>query len=114
LSTQECSVDGGLDAIHAAVSAAGSCRAASAVAKRCALGAGGDVALAGAVSEICEKDFLANLDRRDVAAYAKSRSACLAKYRHLTGSMYRSSEAFCQAGISERFSDRALRRRAVR
>lgn len=107
---QECSVTGGLDAIQAAVADAQNCRAAGAVARACALGAGGDVALAGSVSQICEKDFFAALGRRDRAAYARQRAACRAKYRNFTGSMYRSAEAFCQAGVAERFSGVALRR----
>lgn len=107
---QECSVSGGLDAIQAAVNNAPNCRAAGMVARACALGAGGDVAIAGLVTQICEKDFVAALGPRGRTAYARQHEACRAKYRNLTGSMYRSAEAFCQSNVAERFSHVALRR----
>lgn len=106
---QECPVNGGLDAIQAAVNDAPNCRTAGAVARACALGAGGDVALAKLVSQICEKDFIVVLDHRGRVAYERQRAACLEKYRNLTGSMYRSAEAFCQAGVAGRFSDVSIR-----
>lgn len=108
----ECAI--GPDAVVVAqgIRQASGCRQASQMAQDCAMGAGGDVSLTAAVTEVCEKDFLAGLDQRERAAYARQRAACRHKYRHEAGTMYRSFEAFCEVRVSERYAQAARERRS--
>lgn len=105
----ECPVD--YAKVDEVVAAAPTCRAALDLLNRCAVGATGDVIPAGTVRERCERDFLPRLSRAASARYAREQDACERKYAREEGTMYRSAEAFCHAGLAARYSARALRRK---
>ncbi|WP_232629934.1 hypothetical protein [Methylobacterium sp. Leaf118] len=107
----ECPIGPERDAIVQRIGQASGCLEASRWAQDCAMGASGDVSLAAAVTEVCERDFRAGLDRWGRAAYDRQRAACRRQYRHADGSMSRSFEAFCEARVSERFARAAEARR---
>lgn len=86
------------------IRAAGSCFDAATIARDCAWGSSVDVWLAGAASEICEKDYkkMSAADRKTMEAM---RSRCTSKYRGEEGTLYRSMEAHCQLNVSEFWSN---------
>lgn len=106
----ECGIDRDIDGIAREIRQASGCRQASHIAQNCAFGSSGDLSLTAAVIEVCEKDFLAGLDRRRRAIYAQQRADCRSKHRHQIGTMYRSFEGFCEARVSERFAQAARKR----
>ena len=77
--------------------------------KACAYGAGGDTGLGAIVTEKCEADFLAALSRAERRVYDGKIRACDRKYARESGTMYRSFEAFCRAGVAQRYARRAAR-----
>ena len=72
----------------------------------CSFGASGDVSLGAIVTEKCEADFLAKLSKRQRRAYHREQKRCAGKYRHESGSMYRSFEAYCGAEVARTYARR--------
>jgi hypothetical protein len=103
-----CPADGA-DAIVVALKQAPSCNRAMAMFEACQTGASGDVQFGAAVTTRCEVDFLRHLSRPRKSAYQHDLRVCDRKYSSEGGSMYRSFEAFCQAGVAQRYSRRAIK-----
>jgi hypothetical protein len=78
-----------------------SCDDAAAIAEKCALGASGDVATAGAASKICQADH----PKSDKTLFENLAKRCVAKYANKQGTMYQSAAAFCELQIAVLLSD---------
>lgn len=114
VSAKECPVrDATLGAREDVIRKAHTCRRALQLMQACAYGASGDVALGAVVAAKCEGDFLSQLDKRERQAYDHNLGRCRRKYRNEVGTMFRSFEAFCRAGVARDFSDQ-YRKAAVR
>jgi hypothetical protein len=72
----------------------------------CAYGASGDVGLGEAVIKKCEGDFLATLGASQRRQYDREQQRCAHKYQKESGSLYRSFEAFCAAGVAKTYAHR--------
>ena len=106
VSAKECPVrNATLDAREDVIRKAHTCRRALQMMEACAYGASGDVALGAVVTAKCEGDFLSQLDNRERQAYDRRVGRCRRKYRNEVGTMFRSFEAFCRAGVARDFSD---------
>lgn len=104
---KDCPVeDSSLDAREQAIRKAPSCKEALEVMQSCAYGASGDVTLSSAVVEVCEAGFLGRLSKAQRRSYDREMRRCDAKYRHESGTMYRSFEAFCRAELAVRYQTR--------
>jgi hypothetical protein len=102
---KECPVEErSLDAIVNAIKAAPSCDKSMEVFAACSYKASGDVSLGAAVTEKCEADFLAKLKPAQRRAYDGGQKRCARKYRHESGTMYRSFEAFCGAELAQSYA----------
>jgi hypothetical protein len=86
-----------------------SCRRALALFEICQFGASGDVNLGAIVTHKCEGDFLTKLSSTQRRAYQREQARCLRKYSKQDGTMYRSFEAFCGAGVARNYSARFLK-----
>jgi hypothetical protein len=107
---KECPVtEHSLDAIEAAIEKAPSCEQSMDIFQACAYGASGDVALGQAVIGKCEGDFLGKLNSGQKRAYEQEIKRCWRKYRREGGTMYRSFEAMCAAGVAQAYSRRLMR-----
>jgi hypothetical protein len=95
-----------LDAIEAAIEQAASCRESMDIFQACAYVASGDVPLGQAVIGKCEGDFLNKLNAHQKRAYENEIKRCWRKYRRESGTMYRSFEAMCAAGVAQAYSRR--------
>jgi hypothetical protein len=73
----------------------------------CAYGASGDVNLGSIVREKCEADFLNKLSKTERRRYSRWIRVCERRYARETGTVYRSFEAFCAAGVAQAYSRRA-------
>jgi hypothetical protein len=114
VSAKECPVrDATLEAREDVIRKAPTCRRALQLMEACAYRASGDVALGAVVTAKCEGDFLSQLDKRERHAYDLNVGRCRRKYRNEVGTMFRSFEAFCRAGVARDFSDQ-YRKAAVR
>jgi NAD(P)-dependent dehydrogenase (short-subunit alcohol dehydrogenase family) len=104
---KECPVsEHSLDAIEAAIDQAASCRGSMDIFQACAYVASGDVPLGQAVIRKCEGDFLNKLNSRQKRSYENEIKRCWRKYRRESGTMYRSFEAMCAAGVAQAYSRR--------
>jgi hypothetical protein len=74
--------------------------------KSCSYGASGDVALSEVVVKKCENDFLTELSEAQRRTYDAEQERCARKYEKQTGTMYRSFEAFCSAGLARAYAQR--------
>jgi len=107
---KECPVtEHSLDAIETAIAKAASCEESMDTFQACAYVASGDVALARAVIGKCEGDFLDKLNTGQKRAYEQEIKRCWRKYRREGGTMYRSFEAMCAAGVAQAYSRRLMR-----
>jgi hypothetical protein len=107
---KECPVtEHSLDAIEAAIAKAASCEQSMDIFQACAYVASGDVPLARAVIGKCEGDFLGKLNTGQKRAYEQEIKRCWRKYRREGGTIYRSFEAMCAAGVAQAYSRRFLR-----
>ena len=106
--TEACPADGA-EAVVAALRQAPGCNRAMAIFEACQTGASGDVQFGAAVTQKCEADFLRHLGPPQKSAYQRDLRACDRKYSSESGSMYRSFEAFCRAGIARRYSRRVMK-----
>src|SRR3954469_24751188 len=97
-----------LDEVVDVIKAAPGCGGAMKIFKDCSLGTSGDIRLGEAVENKCEGNFLGKLNAQQKRAYQREMTVCDRKYRNESGTMYRSFSAFCRAGISLRYSARAL------
>ena len=88
---------------------ASSCQRALALFEICQFGASGDVSLGAIVTHKCEGDFLTKLSSRQRRAYQREQERCLRKYSEQDGTMYRSFEASCGAGVARNYSARFLK-----
>jgi hypothetical protein len=88
----------------AAIAAAESCASAYEILVACSYNASGDRGLSDQVIAICERVFLAKLDKRSRARYERARKACAAKHARVSGSMQVSAIALCEAGVAVRFA----------
>jgi hypothetical protein len=110
---KECPVsERSLEAIAQAITAAGSCDKSMEVFEACSYAASGDVPLGEAVIKTCEGDFQAKLNAGQRKTYEQAVKGCWQKYRHESGTMYRSFEAMCAAAVAQRYSRRFLNVRA--
>jgi hypothetical protein len=105
----ECTIDRG--SLDTALRQTSSCGKAYRIFESCAFGAGRDVSLGAIVQEKCETEFLGRLNAAKMDAYKKQLAACDRKYAEHAGSMYRSFEAFCRAGVARAYASRFLRKR---
>jgi hypothetical protein len=94
----------GREELIAAIAQAPTCRASFEILSACRYNAGGDVELAGIVTERCEKTFLPTLKPPGKRAYAKARKACERKYAGKQGTMYVSAQVICEAEAAVRFA----------
>jgi hypothetical protein len=94
----------GREELIAAITQSPTCRASFAILSACRYNAGGDVELAGIVTERCEKTFLPTLKPAAKRAYAKARKACERKYAGKQGTMYVSAQVICEAAAAVRFA----------
>jgi hypothetical protein len=83
-----------------------SCQRAMALFEICQFGASGDVGLGAIVTHKCEGDFLSKLNSAQKRAYQREQQRCQRKYSNQSGTMYRSFEAFCGAGVARSYSDK--------
>lgn len=109
---EECPVEHTIDDIVAAVEKAASCDGAMEIFQACAYTASGDVPIGEAVVKKCEGDFSAKLSAAQRKAYQSETERCWQKYRRASGTMYRSFEAFCIAGVAQRYAWRFLETKA--
>jgi len=86
-----------------------SCQRALALFEICQFGASGDVSLGAIVTHKCEGDFLTKLNSTQRRAYQREQERCLRKYSKQDGTMYRSFEAFCGAGVARNYSAKFLK-----
>jgi hypothetical protein len=108
----ECPIaDMAIEKVQDAARNAPSCDKSLEVFRLCGSGATSDIILGGIVTEKCEADFLRRLSRRERRAYANAQHRCERKYRHETGSMYRSAEAYCVAEVARTYARRLARRK---
>jgi hypothetical protein len=108
--SKECPVtEHALEAIEAAIAKAASCEESMEIFEACAYAASGDVPLGQAVIGKCEGDFLNKLHANQKRAYEQEVKRCWRKYRREAGTMYRSFEAMCAAGVAQAYSRRFLR-----
>ena len=103
----ECTIE--RDVLGTALRQASSCVRAYRVFEACSFGASGDVPLGTIVQKKCESVFLARLDAAKKANYKSKLTACEQKYAKQAGSMYRSFEAFCRAGVARDYANRYSR-----
>jgi hypothetical protein len=96
-----------LDDIQGAINAAPGCERAMKLFEACEFGTSGDTHLGAAVTRKCEGDFLKRLSAPQKRAYQRELRVCDRKYRNEDGTMYRSFEAFCRAGVAQRYSREA-------
>jgi len=102
---KECPVTGrDLEAIEAAIQKAVSCEESMETFQACAYAASGDVPLGQAVIRKCEGDFMNKLNASQKRAYEQKLKRCWRKYRREAGTMYRSFEAMCAAGVAQAYS----------
>jgi hypothetical protein len=107
---KECPVtEHSLDAIETAIAKAASCEQSMDTFQACAYGASGDVALGQAAIGKCEGDFLDKLNARQKRVYVREVERCWRRYRREGGTMYRSFEAMCAAGVAQAYSRRLMR-----
>ena len=97
------------DGIEKLLKDATSCDKSMEMFNACAYGFGGDTLLSEIVIEKCEGDFLSKLSKAEERSYRQKVKRCDYKYRNETGTMYRSFEAFCRAGVAQNYSTRALK-----
>ena len=86
-----------------------SCESSMDLFRACAYGAGGDTGLGAIVTEKCEADFISRLSRAERRAYDRKIRACNRRFARESGTMYRSFEAFCRAGVARSYARRAAR-----
>ena len=88
------------------LSKAPSCDQAMKLFEACQHGTSGDVGLGDIVIKKCEGAFLVGLSKSDRTAYDHKIKACWRKYAKKSGTMYRSFEAFCAAGVAQAYARR--------
>jgi len=105
-SMQQCPVEfpseNYLENVGKIIAESDSCYSASEVANDCALGAGGDVYIAGQAIIRCEKD-MPKMSKADALMYTTLNDKCSEKYSTMEGSMYRSMESFCHLQVTRLF-----------
>ncbi len=92
-------------AMSAALTKAGSCRAALAKFSACAWGSSADLAFGDIVVKVCERAFVAKLTAAGKANYADEAALCAYEHARQDGTMYRSMEALCRAEVAQRFAE---------
>jgi hypothetical protein len=103
--TQDCpTLDG--EEIVKLLTEAPSCDASMKLFEACSYGAGGDTELGEVVQTKCEAAFLGRLSKPERKAYDGKIKACDRKYAKQSGTMYRSFEAFCRAGVAQTYARR--------
>jgi hypothetical protein len=106
--TTECpTLDG--EKIEKLLAEAPSCDQAMKLFEACEYSASGDVGLGEIVIKKCEGDFLAKLSKARRRVYDRKIKACWRKYAKKSGTMYRSFEAFCAAGVAQTYARRAVK-----
>jgi hypothetical protein len=106
---QDCPTTDGQE-VERLIADAPSCDRSMALFRICAYGAGGDIGLGAIVREKCEGDFLDRLSKRERRRYDRWIRYCERRYEKEAGTMYRSFEAFCVAGVAQAFSRNAGRK----
>jgi len=92
-------------AMSAALTKAGSCRAALAKFSACSWGSSADLAFGDIVVKVCERGFIGKLTAAGKANYADEAALCAYEHARQDGTMYRSMEALCRAEVALRFAD---------
>jgi len=101
--TSSCPVDGGADAIIAAIEGGGSCYTAAGIAEACAFGSSIDVQFVSAATEVCARGFGA-MSAEARADHDALIERCSAKFADAEGTLYRSMTMFCQLEVTHLFS----------
>jgi hypothetical protein len=110
---KECPVEElSLEARENALRTAPSCDKSMEIFQLCSYGASGDVSLGAIVTEKCEADFLTKLSPQQKKLYDREQERCTRKYRHESGTMYRSFEAFCSAQVAQSYARKFSKRKA--
>jgi hypothetical protein len=104
-SRRKCPVEHTIETIEDAIGKA----AALEIFQACSYTASGDVPLGEAVIKRCEGDFAPKLSAAQRKSYDAEIKRCWQKYRRESGTMYRSFEAFCAAGVAQNYSRRVLK-----
>ena len=101
---EHCPVTENGQAVELAIEKAASCEKAMETFRACAYAASGDVQLGAAVIRRCEADFVNKLSRRQKRTYHQELKRCWLKYGRQPGTIYRSLEAMCAAGVAQAYS----------
>jgi hypothetical protein len=96
-----------LENIQGSLAEAAACDQAMAIFRLCEYGSSGDVALGESVIKKCEGEFITALNNAERRTYDNKIKACWRKYAKEGGSMYRSFEAFCAAGVAQLYAHHA-------
>ena len=94
-----------LTKVTTAIRAKKACEDGATVAEACALGASGDISIAGSAQTQCEGDFLKKLSKTDAQTYHDLMAKCDTKYSGHDGTMYLSMNAFCHLQVSRLYSE---------
>ena len=105
-SAEDCPTSG-YEEIEKLLADAPSCDKSMKLFEACEYSASGDVGLGEIVIKKCEGDFLGKLSKSERASYDRKIKACWHKYAKEGGTMYRSFEAFCAAGVAQTYARRA-------
>ena len=90
--------------IESLLTKAPSCERSMALFEACEFGTSGDVSFGEIVIKKCEGVFLSTLSTSERRTYERKIRACWHKYAKEDGTMYRSFEAFCAAGVAQRYA----------
>ncbi|HWU26221.1 MAG TPA: hypothetical protein VN154_07440 [Rhizomicrobium sp.] len=93
--------------IESLLTKAPSCDRSMALFEACEFGTSGDISFGEIVIKKCEGVFLDRLSMSERRTYERKIRACWHKYAKEDGTMYRSFEAFCAAGIAQRYARNA-------
>ena len=110
---QDCPTTDG-EEIERLIAEAPSCDRSMALFRICAYGASGDVGLGTLVRKKCEADFLGKLSKPERRRYDRWIRFCERRYEQEAGTVYRSFQAFCIAGVAQAYARRAATIKAKR
>ena len=113
--TQECPIEElTYEARETVIRSAPSCDRAMELFGLCSYQASRDIPLGAIVREKCEAGFLGRLNAAQRRTYQQGQNRCAHKYRHESGTMYRSFEALCGAQLARTYAHRFSKRKSTR
>lgn len=105
----ECPVEFGnadyMDTVIDKIEKSPSCYEGAELARDCALGAGGDYAIARTAETKCSADFDKKLTIADKRTYNSLMAKCAKKYAKMEGTMYVSMAAHCRLNVAALYSN---------